>query len=63
MVTYKCGLIETNLRDEVLCEMVHGGILTPRERGVNLPNTKVSIPSLTLEDRDNLEFVLANDVE
>lgn len=55
-------VIETNLKDEVLCEVVHGGILTSR-KGVNLPNTKVSIPSLTLEDRDNLEFVLANDVE
>lgn len=55
-------VIETNLKDEVLCEVVHGGILTSR-KGVNLPNTKVSIPSLTLEDRDNLEFVLANDVD
>ena len=55
-------VIETNLVDEVLCEIVHGGILTSR-KGVNLPNTKVSIPSLTEEDRDNLEFVLANDVE
>ncbi|RZM00664.1 MAG: pyruvate kinase, partial [Pedobacter sp.] len=55
-------VIETNLVDEVLCEVVHGGILTSR-KGVNLPNTKVSIPSLTEEDRDNLEFVLANDVE
>jgi pyruvate kinase len=55
-------VIETNLVDEVVCEIVHGGILTSR-KGVNLPNTKVSIPSLTPEDRDNLEFVLKNDVE
>ena len=55
-------VIETNLKDEVICEVVHGGILTSR-KGVNLPNTKVSIPSLTPEDRDNLEFVLKNDVE
>jgi pyruvate kinase len=55
-------VIETNLKDEVICEVVHGGILTSR-KGVNLPNTKVSIPSLTPEDRDNLEFVLQNDVE
>ena len=55
-------VIETNYRDEVVCEIVHGGILTSR-KGVNLPNTKVSIPSLTIEDRKNLEFVLANDVE
>ncbi|MFC3561821.1 pyruvate kinase [Pedobacter jamesrossensis] len=55
-------VISTNLKDEVLCEIVHGGILTSR-KGVNLPNTKVSIPSLTPEDRENLEFVLKNDVE
>jgi pyruvate kinase len=55
-------VIETNYNDEVVCEIVHGGILTSR-KGVNLPNTKVSIPSLTPEDRDNLEFVLQNDVE
>lgn len=55
-------VVETNYNDEVVCEVVHGGILTSR-KGVNLPNTKVSIPSLTPEDRDNLEFVLQNDVE
>jgi len=55
-------VLSTNLKDEVVCEVVHGGILTSR-KGVNLPNTKVSIPSLTAEDRENLEFVLQNDVE
>lgn len=55
-------VVSTNLKDEVVCEIVHGGILTSR-KGVNLPNTKVSIPSLTPEDRENLEFVLENDVE
>jgi pyruvate kinase len=55
-------VLETNLKDEVVCEIVHGGLLTSR-KGVNLPNTKVSIPSLTPEDRENLEFVLENDVE
>jgi pyruvate kinase len=55
-------VIETNKKDTVLCEIVHGGILTSR-KGVNLPNTKVSIPSLTEEDLINLEFALQNDVE
>jgi len=55
-------VIETNYKDEVICEIVHGGILTSR-KGVNLPNTKVSIPSLTIEDRKNLDFVLESDVE
>src|ERR1700748_1662938 len=55
-------VIETNRVDTVVCEVVHGGILTSR-KGVNLPNTKVSIPSLTEEDLINLNFALQNDVE
>ena len=55
-------VLHTNLVDTVRCEVVHGGVLTSR-KGVNLPNTKVSIPSLTEEDLDNLNFVLEHDVE
>ncbi len=55
-------VLRTNLEDTVWCEVVHGGVLTSR-KGVNLPNTKVSIPSLTEEDLDNLLFVLDYDVE
>ncbi len=55
-------VIETNRKDTVICEVMHGGILTSR-KGVNLPNTKVSIPSLTEEDLINLDFALKNDVE
>ena len=55
-------VVETNRKDTVICEVVHGGVLTSR-KGVNLPNTKVSIPSLTEEDLINLDFALENDVE
>src|SRR3984885_8079388 len=55
-------VIETNKVDSVLCEVVHGGILTSR-KGVNLPNTKVSIPSLTEEDLENLKYALDWDVD
>ena len=51
-------VIETNRVDTVVCEIVHGGILTSR-KGVNLPNTKVSIPSLTEEDLDQPEICSA----
>ncbi|MGH2624370.1 MAG: pyruvate kinase, partial [Sphingobacterium sp.] len=50
-------VLTTNHLDTVTCQVVHGGILTSR-KGVNLPNTKVSIPSLTEEDLDNLNFAL-----
>jgi pyruvate kinase len=55
-------VIETNRLDTVICEIVHGGILTSR-KGVNLPNTKVSIPSLTEEDLGNLKLALEWDVD
>lgn len=55
-------VLSTNNKDTVQCEVLYGGILTSR-KGVNLPNTKVSIPSLTEEDLTNLEFALKNDVE
>ncbi len=55
-------VIETNRVDTVVCEIVHGGILTSR-KGVNLPNTKVSIPSLTQEDKENLQYALEWDLD
>lgn len=55
-------VLHTNKKDTVECEVVHGGVLTSR-KGVNLPNTRVSIPSLTEEDLDNLDFALDQDVE
>ncbi|WP_028296417.1 pyruvate kinase [Olivibacter sitiensis] len=55
-------VLDTNRLDTVTCRVIHGGILTSR-KGVNLPNTKVSIPSLTEEDLSNLNFVLDSDVE
>ncbi|OAQ38510.1 pyruvate kinase [Pedobacter psychrophilus] len=55
-------VVSTDRKETVVCEVVHGGVLTSR-KGVNLPNTKVSIPSLTEEDLSNLDFALQNDVE
>src|SRR5690606_11016891 len=55
-------VIESNHIDTVSCKIIHGGILTSR-KGVNLPNTKISLPSLTEEDHENLLFALSHDVE
>ncbi len=46
----------------VKCVVIHGGILKSR-KGINLPNTVVSAPSLTEKDIEDLEFGLANDVD
>jgi pyruvate kinase len=47
---------------EVTCEIIYGGILKSR-KGINLPNTEVSEPSLTEKDREDLIFGLKNDVD
>lgn len=46
----------------VNCTVIHGGILKSR-KGINLPNTLVSAPSLTEKDLIDLEFGLANEVD
>lgn len=46
----------------VNCTVIHGGILKSR-KGINLPNTKVSAPSLTEKDLKDLEFGLAQEVD
>ena len=52
----------SNQIDEVVCVVEHGGILKSK-KGVNLPNTKVSLPSLTEKDLNDLKFILQHDVE
>jgi pyruvate kinase len=46
----------------VRCVVIHGGILKSR-KGINLPNTRVSAPSLTEKDLEDLEFGLENEVD
>ena len=48
--------------NNVHCTVVHGGVLKSK-KGINLPNTKVSAPSLTEKDLIDLEFGLANEVD
>jgi pyruvate kinase len=55
-------VIETNGRDEVKTVVINGGILSSK-KGVNLPNTKVSLPSLTLKDLRDLDFALEHDFD
>lgn len=47
---------------EVDAVVLHGGMLSAR-KGVNLPHTKISLPSLTEKDLLDLEFILKHDVE
>lgn len=48
--------------DEVITEVIYGGILKSR-KGINLPDTEVSAPSLTEKDLEDLQFGLAQNVD
>lgn len=52
---------ETNKKDEVKARIIQGGRLSSK-KGVNLPNTKTSIPCLTPKDLEDLEFALSCNV-
>jgi pyruvate kinase len=52
----------TDHEKEVEAEVIYGGTVKPR-KGINLPQSKVSAPSLTEKDFRDLEFGLEHDVE
>ncbi len=60
------GKIELKVKEvreaEVLTEVIYGGPLKSR-KGINLPYTKVSAPSLTEKDLKDLEFGIEHDVD
>lgn len=47
---------------DVLCTAVNGGVLTDK-KGMNLPGVKVSVPSFTDKDIEDLKFGLAHDID
>lgn len=47
---------------EIVCEIRHGGELKSK-KGINLPFTRVSAPSLTEKDHEDLVFGIENHVE
>lgn len=54
-------VLETNKKDRVKLTVVHGSHLSSR-KGVNLPETSVSIPSLTEKDLADLDYILTQPV-
>ncbi len=55
-------VIDTNRKDTVKARIIYGGPLSSR-KGVNLPNTRISLPSMTDEDVANAEFAIENKVD
>ncbi len=56
--------LEVTAKDgnDVVTKVIHGGKLKSR-KGINLPNTHVSAPSLTEKDLEDLQFGLEQDVD
>ncbi len=52
----------TDGKKEVMAKVVQGGILSSK-KGLNLPNTKVSLPSLSQKDIEDLHFALSMEVD
>ena len=55
-------VIETNKKNLVKALVIFGGWLS-NKKGFNLPDTKMSIPSMTQKDLDDLKFGIENKVE
>ncbi|HPF90403.1 MAG TPA: pyruvate kinase [Flavobacteriales bacterium] len=55
-------VVGTDGATQVTTRVIHGGPLSAN-KGLNLPNTKISLPSLTEKDRQDLDFALDHDVD
>ncbi len=58
----KLEVTETDKKTVVKAKVIYGGVLSSN-KGVNLPDTKVSLPCLTKEDISNAIFALKHDVD
>ena len=47
---------------DIVCEVMQGGELRPN-KGLNLPNTIISLPTITPKDKEDLEFCVKNELE
>ena len=54
-------VIETNKKDTVRLKSLHGGVLSSN-KGVNLPDTRIKLPSMTEKDWEDLDFILTQPV-
>ncbi len=52
----------TNKKDLVVASITHGGLLKSR-KGINLPNTAISLPCLTEKDLVDLDYALSQNVD
>lgn len=58
----KLVCLSTDFKKSVKSKVIYGGKVLPR-KGVNLPQTKLSLPSMTEKDINDANFAIENDVD
>lgn len=60
------GLIRLSVIDidgrNIICTVIEGGTIR-EHKGMNLPDTRVSIPSITKKDEEDLKFILSRSID
>lgn len=59
---FELKVLSNNGIDAVKAKVIYGGKLSSK-KGVNLPNTRITLPSLTDKDKVDLEFALSNNID
>ena len=55
-------VLSSNKKSHVRAKVIQGGVLKSN-KGVNLPNTKLSLPALTKKDINDAKFIFENDFD
>ncbi len=55
-------VLKTNNQNKVSTKVIQGGIFSSK-KGVNLPNTKISLPALTQKDKEDAVFAIEQEVD
>ena len=58
----ECKVVETNGKNRVKLEVIYGEIIKSR-KGVNLPQTDISAPTITEKDFKDMDFAIKHNVE
>ena len=55
-------VLESNKKDLTVARVIQGGLLESK-KGVNLPNTKISLPALTKKDKEDALFAIKHQLD